>query len=122
MTKKQAIAKVREDYSNLRDLKKYHNDRDVVMAAVETDGWALQYATEELKADKEIVTVAVKRFSESLYFASEKLKSDKRLLKLYIIGVMKKHYKSLELAIEHDEFDGFELDLVRDVYKKMDKE
>lgn len=119
MTKKQAINKVREYYGNLKDLKDFQGDKDVVLAAVETDGWALQYATKELKADRDIVSVAVNRFSESLYFASDELKLDKRLLKLYIIGVMKKGYDLLDDAIDNDEFEFFDLDAVRNIYKTI---
>lgn len=35
-------------------------DREIVMAAINNDGWALQYASEELRADRELVLVAVK--------------------------------------------------------------
>lgn len=122
MTKNEAIKKVREYYGNLKDLKNFQDDKDVVMAAVETDGWALQYATKRLKADRDIVTVAVKRFSESLYLASVELKKDEDLLKIYISGVLNKGYNSLEDAIQNDEFEYFDLDLVKNVYKKMNGE
>ena len=33
-------------------------DKEIVLAAVQSDGYALEYAAEELQADKEIVLVA----------------------------------------------------------------
>ena len=40
-------------------LKRLRADKDVVLAAVATDGMALQYASEELRADDEVVAAAV---------------------------------------------------------------
>lgn len=33
-------------------------DKDVVMAAVQSAGWALEYASDEFKADKEVIMAA----------------------------------------------------------------
>jgi len=35
------------------------NDKEVVMIAVAQNGWALEYASDEMKSDKEVATAAV---------------------------------------------------------------
>ena len=60
-------------------------DKEVVMAAVkevDSDGIALEYASEELKADKEVVMAAIKNDGHALEYASEELKADKKLVML----------------------------------------
>ncbi len=47
------------------------------MIAVQQNGSALQYASDELKNDKEVVMIAVQQNGSALYYASDKLKSDK---------------------------------------------
>ena len=59
--------------------KKLQNDRDIVLAAVEQDGAALEYASEKLKADKDIVLTAVLSRADALEFASDELQSDQAL-------------------------------------------
>ena len=43
----------------------------MVLAAVKSHGWALQYASEELRNDKQFMLAAVKKDGSSLEFASE---------------------------------------------------
>eukprot|EP00971_Amphidinium_carterae_P189250 3756702-Amphidinium_carterae.1 len=50
--------------------------RAIVLAAVEQDGLALQFAAEELKGDGAIVLAAVQRHGCALDFAAEELKRD----------------------------------------------
>ena len=52
----------------------------MVLAAVTTSGYALEYACEELKADKEVVLVAVNSIGDALEYASEELKNDKEVV------------------------------------------
>ena len=49
-------------------------DKEVVLAAVERNGTALQYASLELQDDVEIVKVAIDNWPMSVYFASERVK------------------------------------------------
>ncbi len=49
------------------------NDKEVVLEAVKTNGFALNDASEELKSDKEIVLEAVKKVGLALGYASEEL-------------------------------------------------
>ena len=46
-------------------------DREVVLVAVRQDGFALKFASKELKNDKEIVLVAVRNDSDALDYASD---------------------------------------------------
>ena len=50
-------------------------DKEIVLAAVQQDGIALEYAAEELRADKEVVLAAVieNRYA-ALSFAAKELK------------------------------------------------
>ena len=50
-------------------------DKEVVMAAVKNDGFALEYASEELKADREVVMAAVKNDGDALYFATDEMRT-----------------------------------------------
>ena len=51
------------------------------MAAVAQNGWALQFASEELKNDKEFVLAAVAQDARALKYASDKLKKEMDLRK-----------------------------------------
>jgi hypothetical protein len=56
-------------------------DRDVVLAAVKQDGTALEFASERLRADRDVVLAAVRKSgSEALYHASEDLKTDREVI------------------------------------------
>jgi len=52
----------------------------VVLAAVTTNGYALEYASDELKADKEIVLAAVTSVGYALQYAADDLKADKEVV------------------------------------------
>jgi hypothetical protein len=54
--------------------------RAIVLAAVQENGWALQYALEDLKADREIVFAAVQQNGSALQYASEDLKKDRAVV------------------------------------------
>ena len=53
------------------------NDRGVVMAAVKQGGDALQWASDELKNDRGVVMAAVKQDGGALQFASNELQNDR---------------------------------------------
>jgi len=53
----------------------------VVMAAVTQNGWALKYASDDLKADKEVVMAAVTQNGSTLDYASDSLKKDPEILR-----------------------------------------
>ncbi len=49
---------------------------------MKNNGYALDAASDELKADKEVVMAAVKNYGEALEHASEELKADPEILAL----------------------------------------
>ena len=51
-------------------------DREIVKVAVKQIGYALEYASAELKGDREIVKVAVNQDGQALGYASAEMKSD----------------------------------------------
>ena len=53
-------------------------DKTEALAAVKNDGWALEHASDELKADKEVVMAAVKNQGTALQYASDELKAKKK--------------------------------------------
>ena len=50
--------------------------REVALAAVQQDGFALRYASEALRADREVALAAAKKNGFALYHASEALRAD----------------------------------------------
>ncbi len=58
---------------------KFQNDRDIVLKAVETNGMALQFASESLKNDVEVVLKAVKNNEDAFEFVGSIAQMDKRL-------------------------------------------
>ena len=55
-------------------------DIEVVMAAVTQNGFALRYVSEELKADIEVVMASITNNGSALRFASEALQGDKEVV------------------------------------------
>ena len=51
-----------------------------MLAAVSNNGYALEFATEELKGDREIVLAAVSKSGVALQFATEELKGDREIV------------------------------------------
>jgi hypothetical protein len=45
------------------------NDREIVLEAVRQAGWALYYASYELRADRQVIREAVKQNASALQFA-----------------------------------------------------
>ena len=58
----------------------YKNDLEVVLAAVKHIGVALQFASDELKNNREVVLAAVRQCGEALQFASDELKNDPEIV------------------------------------------
>ena len=56
------------------------NDKAFVLERVKYNGWALQFASDNLKKDREIVLEAVKNRSLALQDASEDLKKDREIV------------------------------------------
>ena len=54
--------------------------KEQVLAAVAQDGFALGYASAELRADREVVLAAVAQSGSALEHASEALKADKEVV------------------------------------------
>jgi len=52
----------------------------IVLEAVKRDGWALEYASLKLRANENIVLEAVKRHGMALKFASEKLRGNETFI------------------------------------------
>jgi hypothetical protein len=51
-----------------------------VLAVVQIDGFALRFASEELKADREIVLAAVQNYGAALRYASDEVKADRDIV------------------------------------------
>ena len=51
-----------------------------LLKAIENDGGALKFASEELQGDKEVVLKAIENNGWTLKFASEELKGDKEVV------------------------------------------
>ena len=60
--------------------KSLQKDREIVMAAVKQNGWALQYADKSLQKDRKIVMAAVKQDSNTLQYADESLQKDRKIV------------------------------------------
>ncbi len=56
------------------------NNREIVLTAVKSNGYALRSASDELQADKEVVLAVVKYNGYHLRYASTKLKADKEVV------------------------------------------
>jgi len=56
-------------------------DGEVVLAAVQQSGWALQYASAALRADRGVVLVAVRQDGRALQFAAPELQRDFKVVR-----------------------------------------
>ena len=80
----------------IREFRRFlpEGDRTIVLTAVSQDGFALRFATQELKGDREIVMAAVSQDGEALQYATKEVKGDEEILqprartlaKLYPVG------------------------------------
>ena len=69
-------------------------DRDVVLAAVSQDGYALQFASDDLKADRDVVLAAVSQNAFALEYASDDLKADRE----FVLAVVSQDGYALQFA------------------------
>ena len=80
MNKIEAIKKVKLD-GQLNEVPiHFRKDKDVVLAAVKKDGYALQHADEKLKKDKQIVLEAVKKAGYAITYADRNFRKDKEII------------------------------------------
>ncbi len=89
------------------------NDKDVVLAAVQQDGYTLEYASPDLQKDEEVLA-AVKQNASILQYTSEELKKNKQfLLECYRINKDTIKYSNFI-----DQFDKLENGLFDDEFIK----
>lgn len=80
-TKESVLVAVRKCKLRLGDLPlKFRNDKDIVLAAVEHDIYALSIASKELQNDRDIVLAAVKKHCANLEYASSELHMDREIV------------------------------------------
>ena len=83
MTREEALDSLIRNVVTFESLPaKFKKDREFVLAAVESNGYALKYAYDTFKKDREIVMEAVQQNGYSLQYASKKLQNDPELKKL----------------------------------------
>jgi hypothetical protein len=83
MDQKTAINKVRKQGLEIQNLpEEFKNDELVVLAALENDEYALNFASNELKNNREFIKKVVKKNGRALQFAGESIKADKEIAKI----------------------------------------
>eukprot|EP00440_Ansanella_granifera_P021094 gb/GFBE01022906.1/.p1 GENE.gb/GFBE01022906.1/~~gb/GFBE01022906.1/.p1 ORF type:complete len:340 (+),score=68.72 gb/GFBE01022906.1/:1-1020(+) len=75
---------------------RFCSDRDVVMAAIQNTGRALEYASEELRADVDVVQAALQSDGQALLHAADEFKSNKK----FVLVAVKQDGRSLRFASE----------------------
>lgn len=93
-SRERILKKVRENGRILESLPSFHGMEDVVMAAVQQTGWALQFADAKLCGHRDIVLAAVRRDGQALEFASEQLREDRDV----VLAAVKNSGWALEFA------------------------
>jgi hypothetical protein len=71
-------------------------DRDIVLAAVKQNDYAMFYGATVLRADKEIILASVKKKPSTLQFASPELRADREI----VLAAIEKDFQTLRLASE----------------------
>ena len=56
---------------------KFKDNKNLVIMAVSSCPYALEFASDRLKDDEEVVSIAIQKIGRSLVYASERLKKDK---------------------------------------------
>ena len=94
-SRKEVLAAVQQDGRALQfasfELKQ---DREVVLAAVRQNGWAFEFASSELRQDREVVLAAAQRSPFALKFASSELQQDREV----VLAAMQRHGRALQFA------------------------
>lgn len=75
----QWIEQVRRDGLALRFAQEFAADREVVLAAVQQSGDALQFASDGLREDREVVLAAVQKKGSAIRWASAQLQMDREV-------------------------------------------
>ena len=70
------------------------DNKELVLTAVRQGGWALEYASDQLKDDKEVVLSAMDTYKYALQYASDQLKDDKD----FVLTAVKDHGSALQYA------------------------
>ena len=73
---------------------KIKDNKEVMLKAVQIDGYTYCYISDRLKKDKEILIEAVKNYGYALEWASDELKNDKDI----VLTAVKKHGGALQFA------------------------
>jgi hypothetical protein len=81
----------------LQNVSENKNNKEIVLAAVTSSAFSLQFASDELKKDHEVVLRAVKKNGNALKFADESLKSDPE----FMLKSINATYFSLDYASEN---------------------
>ena len=68
--------------------------REIVLAAVTKNGWALEYASTEMQADREIVLAAVTKNGAALEYASTEMQADRKI----VLAAVTKNGAALKFA------------------------
>ena len=76
------------------------DDRDVVLAAVDKDVWALSFASDRLKDDENIILEAIKINGTSIRFSSERIKNKFVNNKEIMLEIVKSRGWALKFASE----------------------
>jgi hypothetical protein len=95
LTKIKEILKIEIDSANGTPIFA-SSDKEIVLAAMQQNGDALQYASKELKADTEFMLAAVKQNGPSLWYASEELKDDREI----VLAAVQQDVSALQFASE----------------------
>jgi serine/threonine-protein kinase TTK/MPS1 len=91
MNKKEALECIKnEEYESVP--KEFYKDKSIVLEAVKSNGFALEYTDESFKKDKSIVLEAVKQNGVALEYADESFKKDKSI----VLEAVKKNGWALE--------------------------
>ena len=78
-------------------------DKELVTAAVQQDGWALQHACEELRQDKEVALAAVQSYGPALEHVRGGLNQDEEV----VLSAVAQDPESLQFASDELRQGGF---------------
>lgn len=76
-------------------------DREIILAAVAQDGHALMYASQELVADREVALAAVQQNGLALNFVAEELRADREI----VLAAVRQDGHALMFAAEELQVD-----------------
>lgn len=81
MTKEEAFKQIEKNNCEfILNHPEWNNDKEIVLIAVQQDGWALQYVSENMKNDKEIAVLAIAQNPLLFQFLSYNLRKDKEII------------------------------------------